>query len=653
MSMIPPILAGPIISGRIPISLVASQVVGNVNSVEDSLDTVEQQVETGQQFFTPGQNPTATSIVLPLQEQSATQTQYQTNLTTDQSFLQTSDTSLQTVATSISQANSLLLSGLGTTSTASQNQAIASQVGSIIQGLVATANSSLQGEYLFGGSETQTAPFTVLQSGAIRYNGNQASINSNINTGLIAANNVDGVTAFGAISTPVGSDVDPALTLQTNLSDLNNGSGVQAGSIQVTVNNGTPVTETVDLSSAKTIGDVQQQIQNAFPPGTLTVGIVSGVPQDALQITPSAGTVSISDIDGGETAADLGIASGPAASITGSNLNPELTLQTPLSAFNGGAGIDSTSGLVISDGPTQATVNISSDTTVQDLLNTLNAADPNLDAGINAAGNGLAISTRLSGVNFSIGENGGNTATSLGIRTMTGSTLLSSLNLGQGVPLSATDNNGNPVTPEITIQLRDGSSVNVNLTGANTVQDVLNDINAVQPGVLTASLNSVGNGISITDNDGVSTGPLTVQTSDISTALGIAGTQSSTDPTQPLVGTDVNPTQANGVFNLLLQEQSALNTSNNTELTRLQPLLQAESARVGVVQSDLGSREQLLSQVQSQMTTEQTNLQSTLSGQMDTNMASALSQLTQLSTSLQATLQVAANSMKMSLFNYL
>jgi len=506
---------------------------------------------------------------------------------------------------------------------------------------------------LFGGSNTQTPPFQVLANGAVLYNGNQASINSNIGSGLVAPNNIDGITAFGAISTPVGSDIDPALTSQTSLSDLNNGQGVQAGSIQVTVNTGTPVSETVDLSHAKTIGDVEQLIENAFPPGTLNVSIVSGVPQDALQITPSSGTVSVSDIAGGQTAADLGIASNASATITGTNLNPQLTLETPLSALNGGAGVDTTDGLVINDGSTQATVNISKDGTVQDLLNTLTSADPNLDVGINAAGNGLAISTRLSGVNFSIGENGGTTATDLGIRTMTGSTLLSSLNSGQGVPLSTTDSNGNPVTPQITIDLRDGTSVNVNLTGATTVQDVINDINGVQPGVLTASLNSVGNGISITDNDGTSTGPLTVETNSISTALGIAGTQSSTDPTQPLVGTDVNPIQANGVFNLLVQLQSALSTSNNAELTQLQPSLQNELSRIGVVQADLGSREQMLSQVQTQLSTSQTNVQSALSNQMDVNMASALTQLTQLQTSLQAALQTTATTMQMSIFNYL
>ena len=83
-------------------------------------------------------------------------------------------------------------------------------------------------------------------------------------------------------------------------------------------------------------------------------------------------------------------------------------------------------------------------------------------------------------------------------------------------------------------------------------------------------------------------------------------------------------------------------------MSRLQPLFQQELNRIGVVQSNLGSREQLLSQVQTQMGTEQTNLQSALSDQINVNMASALTQLTQLSNSLQATLQVAATSISKS-----
>ena len=42
-----------------------------------------------------------------------------------------------------------------------------------------------------------------------------------------------------------------------------------------------------------------------------------------------------------------------------------------------------------------------------------------LDAQINAAQNGINIQSRVSGSSFSIGENGGTTATQLGIRTFT------------------------------------------------------------------------------------------------------------------------------------------------------------------------------------------------------------------------------------------
>ena len=178
----------PITTGRIPNSLIASQAANNVNAVEDQLNQVEQEIETGQQLVTPGQNPTATAIVLPLQQQLAAQTQYSANLTTDQSFLQNTDTALQTVSTGVSQANSLLLSGLEPPrARRPTTRLLPEQVSTIIQSLVNTANTTFDGQYLFGGSDTQTAPFQQLANGSVLYNGNQASINSNIASGLDCA----------------------------------------------------------------------------------------------------------------------------------------------------------------------------------------------------------------------------------------------------------------------------------------------------------------------------------------------------------------------------------------------------------------------------------------------------------------------------------
>ncbi len=235
--------------GSIPNSLIASQNTSNINTLMQSLQQLDQEVSTGLAFTMPGQNPTATAAILPLQQNISQQTTFQNNLTTDLGFLNTTDTSLQTVSTSLDQANSLLLAGIGSTATPAENQAAATQVGSIISGLVNVANSTFEGQYLFGGSESKQPPFQVTSSGAILYTGNQAAINSRVSSGLVVANNISGVTAFGAISTPVGSDLNPAVTSQTNLSDLNNGRGVPAGSIQVTLTptSGPATTETINL----------------------------------------------------------------------------------------------------------------------------------------------------------------------------------------------------------------------------------------------------------------------------------------------------------------------------------------------------------------------------------------------------------------------
>lgn len=182
--------------GSIPNSLIASQNTTNINTLMQSLQQLDQEVSTGLAFTMPGQNPTATAAILPLQQNISQQTTYQNSLTTDLGFLNTTDTSLQTVSTSLDQANSLLLGGIGSTATPAENQAAATQVGSIISGLVNVANSTFEGQYLFGGSESKQPPFQVTSSGAILYTGNQASINSQVGSGLVVANNISGVTAF-------------------------------------------------------------------------------------------------------------------------------------------------------------------------------------------------------------------------------------------------------------------------------------------------------------------------------------------------------------------------------------------------------------------------------------------------------------------------
>ena len=648
---------GPILPGRLPSTLMSERLQQNLQRGNLLLAKLQDQLATGQKFFLPSDAPSAAVRTIFLQKVIERKSQMQVNIKTDRSILSSTEASLASISDALVQGKSLLLAGVGNTVSDGEREAFADEVKSILEGAINTANTQFRGRYVFGGSESQRLPFERVAGGAVRYNGDALNIDSFIDFGRQLSSNVDGASAFSALATVDGGDANPALTLGTKIANLRSGLGVSLGKIVVTVNDGVnpAVTATVDLAGAETIGDIQNRIQNAVGTGppSLTVD-VNPATKSGLRLTPSGGTVTVSDITGSQVAASLGIASAAAAQIPGTDLNPKVTLQTKLADLNGGAGVGSTgNGLLITNGPKSGTVNISSAVTVEDLFNQVRAANLDLDPAINAAGNGITISSRLSAANFSIGEDGGTQAADLGVRTFRGTTLLADLNLGRGVPVRNLDGDGNLMPAPSQITRRNGTTASVDLKGLFTVQQVLNAINAVDPGVLVASLNTVGNGISLVDNDGVSTGPLSVATNTVSTALGIAGSETGTNAAVPLVGSDVNPTQAKGVFSILSQLETALRNGDDVELSRLDSLINGEISRVNLVRGEIGTRLQTLEDVENRLLDEEVSLQESLSKEFDSDVTEVITQVSQVTSALQATMQVAALSFQLSLLNYL
>ena len=641
---------GPILPGRIPATLAGTRLRESLQRTQRLLLELQAQASTGQKFFLPSENPGSAIRTIVLQKLVERKTQMQSNVVTNRSFLNISEASITTVGDSLNKAGAFLLAGVGTTSSPAEKIAMAVETQAMVQSVVSAANSRFNGRYLFAGSETKTAPFEIVDSGFVRYNGDKLDINSFIDLDFLLANNVDGDFTFSALSKPLGKSVDPALTLDTRLEDLHGGLGIPSGSIVVTVDDMVnPVaTRTIDLSSAQTIRDIKTIIEDAFGPGppTLTVD-VDPASKNGLILTPSGGTVSVTDLTASNLAKDLGIDSAAAAVINGGDLDPRLTLLTKLSDFNNGTGIGPTAGngILVSNGFKSKTVDISSATTVEDFFNILKSEDLDLYLDINDAGTGLAISSRLSGANFTIGENNGNNATLLGLRTTIAGTLLSDLNLGSGIPVDTTEN--------LEIIRRDGTQVGVSLTGLNTIQDVLDAINAVDPGVLVASLNAVGNGISILDDDGVSAGPLEIILNQVSTALGMVGIEPGADRTIPLTGNDVNPIQANGVLNLLIQLGSALRSEDDRELARLDALFDNEIERLTLVRGEIGVRLKLLEDMEDRLLSDDLQLRQSLSFEFDSDLTEVITQVAAVTETFQATLKIAATTLQLSLFTYL
>lgn len=177
----------------------------------------------------------------------------------------------------------------------------------------------------------------------------------------------------------------------------------------------------------------------------------------------------------------------------------------------GGTGTewDQESGLQITHGGETHTIDISGAETIEDLLNIFNGSDAMLLAEINGDRTGINVRSRLSGSDFSIGENGGTTATDLGLRTLARTTPLADVNYRQGItPVAGAD---------FVIHRNDGVDLEIDASSAKTVGDVIDLINDHPDNqnpdtAVVAALRPLGNGIQLVDDNPDSGESLTVAT---------------------------------------------------------------------------------------------------------------------------------------------
>ncbi|MEM1062857.1 MAG: hypothetical protein AAGJ97_11080, partial [Planctomycetota bacterium] len=277
----------------------------------------------------------------------------------------------------------------------------------------------------------------------------------------------------------------------------------------------------------------------------------------------------------------------------------------------------------------------------------INAADPGvLTASFNAVGNGITLSDGSGTGPLTVAA--GDTATALGLEneeaTLLPTTTLASLNGNAGVPAGS-----------VTVTRTDGSSATVNLAAATTIQDVLDAFNAVDAGVLTATINADGTGIDLNDTSGG--GNLTVAAGATADALGISGVGVGTalagDAVTAVVGTEVNEQEAGGLFDLLGRLATALRDNDDAELARLDGLLDAETDRFATVRNDVATRLNVVRQVEQRLLDDEVALRLSLSDAIDADLTEVITRVNEVSSTLQATLQITASTLQLTLINFI
>jgi flagellin-like hook-associated protein FlgL len=130
----------------------------NIQQSQQALSTALQQVSTGFRVSQPSDDPAASANMVLSLASSANVDQYTKNISAVTSQMQTADSALSTVVTSLTSAITLGTSGASGILSTANKQAVATQVQGVLANVVSQANTSYQGVYLFGGSETSGPP---------------------------------------------------------------------------------------------------------------------------------------------------------------------------------------------------------------------------------------------------------------------------------------------------------------------------------------------------------------------------------------------------------------------------------------------------------------------------------------------------------------
>jgi flagellar hook-associated protein 3 len=248
---------------------------------QQALATAEQQVSTSLRVNQLSDDPGASANMVVSLAASANVDQYTSNVNSVLPRMQTADSAMSSIVTSLNTALTLGTSGSSSTILTGNKQNIADEVQSVLQSVIAQANTSYNGTYVFGGSETTTPPFVAASE---TYNSSQGSIGSPLAT----------TTALTAGSV-------------TTISDATTGE-----------------TMTFKAAVGDTIATLQAAVSSAVTAGTLSAGTTASINangQLSISTNNTANGIAVSSNDSviGTMTADASTAVANAYAYVGNN----------------------------------------------------------------------------------------------------------------------------------------------------------------------------------------------------------------------------------------------------------------------------------------------------------------------------------------------
>ncbi|MBC3805015.1 hypothetical protein GH808_11290 [Acetobacterium fimetarium] len=157
---------------RITYKMMTNRYTSNLNTIGTDLDKLNNQVASGRKFSRTSEDVSSAMKGYQIRKNIYKVDGYQDNISHAQGFLTNSETTLGGIEDSLSEAVNKVEQGVNGTQSDNEKKIIATELRSIQKELLAELNTSSSGVHIFGGSNTDSEPFTVdSTTGKMSYNG--------------------------------------------------------------------------------------------------------------------------------------------------------------------------------------------------------------------------------------------------------------------------------------------------------------------------------------------------------------------------------------------------------------------------------------------------------------------------------------------------
>lgn len=186
---------------RLTDSVINNTILQSMLSNQSSLTKLSTEISSDSKISVASDDPLSASTILQTNTALDKNTTYTNAVSSAQSELTTTDTSLVNLVNIITKAKSLATQAANGTNSTIDLAAIGDQITQLISEVKDIGNTKIGNKYIFGGVNTATAPFTDATGGGIQYNGTPSTSNYqrnvNIGDGVSVTINLAGDSIFG------------------------------------------------------------------------------------------------------------------------------------------------------------------------------------------------------------------------------------------------------------------------------------------------------------------------------------------------------------------------------------------------------------------------------------------------------------------------